>query len=498
VARLSRVTDDGKSRIERDDDAAQEWARANGRTVAAMSEDRGVSGATDPFKRPSLGPWLTDPVKMAQYDEIVASSLDRLGRNARDLHRLQEWAEDHGKQLTIRSPQLHWPPEPDDFASPIIWDVLGRVAEIELRITTKRYADARSVIADNGGLIGKPPWGFVAVGEKYAKKLEPDLELRPYLLGMVERALRGDTYRSIGRWLDSEGIEPPKGGRWVPTSVINVLRNPALKGRRVHADGRVVKFEGVLSAARFAELQAALDNRPGRRGPITAKTPMLTGVIECGICGCPMYRSLTVVKGKEYSYYVCKGLARDPSRCRNAIKTKDVEDWLDIWFLADGPFADIELVELVTHPGHGHEGEIADIDEEIKLLDPGALDYLKKVTKLHSERQRLVALPKAPTVIEERGTGQTVGEVWGRLDEERRRRYLMAAGIKVKVRPATATEQTWLTDPTTWSVPEAELIDQAFNPDYDQVDFLGIVGKHFVHVDGDAHQVFSTLQHLQS
>ena len=139
---------------------------------------------------------------MAKYDEIVASSVDRVGRSARDLHDLQSWAEDHGKTLRILSPSLVWPPPPDDFSMPIVWDVLARVAEIELRMITKRVADQRASLRSAEALVGKPPFGFRAVGEKGSKTIEPVPALVPVLREMVRRANNGDTLRSIAKWLN--------------------------------------------------------------------------------------------------------------------------------------------------------------------------------------------------------------------------------------------------------------------------------------------------------
>ena len=59
AARLSRVTNAEQGRIERDDAEAEAWANAQRDVeVVAVSTDAGVSGATSPFDRPSLGPWL--------------------------------------------------------------------------------------------------------------------------------------------------------------------------------------------------------------------------------------------------------------------------------------------------------------------------------------------------------------------------------------------------------------------------------------------------------
>ena len=57
AARLSRVTEQGQSRIERDDQAAEKWATGrDGCTIVAVSKDAGVSGAVSPWKRKRLGP----------------------------------------------------------------------------------------------------------------------------------------------------------------------------------------------------------------------------------------------------------------------------------------------------------------------------------------------------------------------------------------------------------------------------------------------------------
>lgn len=442
AARLSRVTEKGKTRIERDDEQAQKWAIAQGdREVVATAEDPGVSGATDPFKRPGLGPYLTDPALLATYDEVVASTLDRLGRNARDLARLRDWAEDNNKRITILSPLMHWPPDPDDFASPIIWDVLGRVAEMELRIITKRYADQRRDLLERGSLIGKAPWGFEIVGEKGNKTLLPDPALLPYLKGMVERALRGDTLLSICRWLDGEGAKPVASATWHPKSVSQILRQPALKGRRLDAKGRVIgKHDGVMSAAEWNKLQAALDARPRRRGPVTSATPFLTSSLVCGLCGGPMYRIRSTTRRNDgsaniNSYYRCKGSDRAPSTCRNMVPQGHLEAWVDQWFTNDGPYATTELVETVVTPGRDHSAEVAEVDSELRQLDFDAPNFAKKQKSLLEERSRLKALPAEPSKVEQRPTGRTVREVWQSLTDEDKRRFLQDAGMQVHARP---------------------------------------------------------------
>ena len=89
---------------------------------------------------------------------------------------------------------------------------------------------------------------------------------------MVDRALRGDTLASIARWLDTTGVLPvqaPKPTRrqteptrWDPKTVVQILRNPALKGRRLENGEVVLKHEGIMSAEEWDNLQAVLGARP--------------------------------------------------------------------------------------------------------------------------------------------------------------------------------------------------------------------------------------------
>ncbi len=69
--------------------------------------------AIAPWERPELGPWLTDPVKLVQYDGIVAYDVSRLSREYFDLAWLRKWAEENHKKLYVIKERLHWPDNRD-------------------------------------------------------------------------------------------------------------------------------------------------------------------------------------------------------------------------------------------------------------------------------------------------------------------------------------------------------------------------------------------------
>lgn len=52
------------------------YAAENGHHVVKLTEDLSKSGKVSAFKRPKLGPYLTDPDKIATWDILVATKLD--------------------------------------------------------------------------------------------------------------------------------------------------------------------------------------------------------------------------------------------------------------------------------------------------------------------------------------------------------------------------------------------------------------------------------------
>lgn len=460
VARVSKLKGDQASRVERDDEVAREWAESNGHEVVALAADRNVSGGKSPWKRPELGPWLTDPSKVSQYDGIVVNAMDRLGRNAIDIAKVKEWAVEHGKRIVILSQNLQWP-----TANPVdgfVWNILAAVAEMELAMITKRYADAREVVVENGGFYGRVPWGFEPVGDKYHKTLQPVPELVPTIKEMIRRALHGDSLQSIADWLDESDAPKPSqnGKRWYPKSVGDILRSTSLKGKRTTTEGKTVHHhEGIIPAGEWEQLQRVLDN-PNRRGPTNLDGVLLSpSTVRCAVCDGPMYRTVSTNKGHVTHYYRCR-----VKQCRNGVNQNTLDAWVDEWFAGDA-FGRTQVMELQTIAGDGTEEEIAEVEAEIRAMDiddHGSPEHLA----LLAERKRLQGLPSAPTEVREVATGQLVRDVWSSLDAVARRRYLQAAGVRVMVRP----------------------IDKSH-----EVSNFGN-GRHVVSLEGDPAQISGTLQ----
>jgi DNA invertase Pin-like site-specific DNA recombinase len=103
--RLCRTTEESTS-VERQREVVEQWASMHDAQIVGWAIDDGESGSVDPFHTPPLGPWLSDPEKVGQYDAVVAWKLDRLGRSAVLLSKLFGWADDNGKTLVSVSESI--------------------------------------------------------------------------------------------------------------------------------------------------------------------------------------------------------------------------------------------------------------------------------------------------------------------------------------------------------------------------------------------------------
>src|SRR4051794_21470514 len=98
ATRLSHRTDESTS-IERQKEQTSLTAKVRGDSLVFTTEDTEVSGAVSPFLRESLGPWLTDPAKISQWDILIVAKIDRLTRSLSDFDELVSWLDRNNKTL---------------------------------------------------------------------------------------------------------------------------------------------------------------------------------------------------------------------------------------------------------------------------------------------------------------------------------------------------------------------------------------------------------------
>ncbi|HEY3037000.1 MAG TPA: recombinase family protein, partial [Streptosporangiaceae bacterium] len=321
------------------------------------------SGRIAPWDRPNLKPHVTRLSLMAKYDGILAYKNDRLSRGApEDEWRIRQWASDNGKVLIIvDGPQ--WPPRHDgDFWD---WTARAKVAEDEWNEMRERSMRAQSELRSRGKLVGRPPWGYEPIGEKYDRTLVPTKAGREFVPNIFKRIADGYSLMAVAKWLDAQGAKPSQSKSWSPKSVAKIIRTRTYTGSRLNGDGlTVMHVEKLVDAKQWDRANKRLDNAPvGRRAPSNGRPALLTGVLFCARCKAPMYR---IHPARMSYYYRCSGHHPQRKGCGNMVKLEATDAVVTAFLsMAQGPWKEQRLI-----PGENHDVELAEI--KLAIRDLGA------------------------------------------------------------------------------------------------------------------------------
>lgn len=444
AARLSRQVD-GQTGVDSQDKLTKAWAEALGYEVVEVIADT-KSGTVQPWDRPNLKPWVTDPHKLALYDAVVGYRLDRLTRgDNQSTNEIEEWARVNQKEL-LTEDGLKFPCEGADG---IRWDITKRLAHEEWLKISERYSRMQKWLRDNNFLVGAVPYGYEPV-------MVPGTEHKT--LGIVEdqaEAVRiiyrmladGYPVTMICERLDKEALTMTNirkarksqelvANKWGPATVTTMARNPVYKGRRVDLQGRTqLEVPEIVTATQWKQANDKLDgSKNGRRGQKYGKQSeilsLLNGIIVCGYCGRKMWRVKCGSNKTPRLYYRCSGTPRDKSTCSLMIQMAHADGFVQM--VIAGASSEPHYETIVTD-GFDYQDEIDDLTERLKALDYDAPDWRDEQEALIRRRDELKAMPAQPRRVVKRPSGKTMGEWWLEASTAERRQFLLDRGCVVRV-----------------------------------------------------------------
>lgn len=456
AARLSQLAK-GQTGLDTQDEDARAWADAHGHIIIAACTDR-ISGRVPPANRRNLGPWLTDPARIATYDGILVSKIDRLTRK-RDWD-IRQWAEDNGKKIIVVQPELIWPPEKGDTATSIIWDNLVNLAASEWENTSLRYQRMHRALRDQAFFVGKRPYGYRIVQVKGTehKTLEIDPVTGPIAQAMAKRYLDGESLQQICEWLISERIPVPQqpkdrpGRGWTSQAVRHTLRNPAMIGR-IQVKGKTyLRVKPLILADDYRKILALMASRPTFRGKREATTALLTGMIFCPEDH-PMYRLKTppVSTVPDGLYYYCR---QCPKGHRLLVSLTYIDAAISGEIMAYGDERD-KVIETI--PPYDYADEISHVKQDFQELDLESTPNIEaETTRLHAELAKWLALREEakskPLEVVKRDSNRTVGEEWAGRHTAGKRKFLQEKGLKVIVYSNGVSEGSKVIDGVGYSI----------------------------------------------
>ncbi|MFD7829932.1 recombinase family protein [Kitasatospora sp. NPDC059803] len=491
VRRLSRMKDATSSPARQRDEILRA-AEAAGGHVIAWSDDWEVSGATDPFTRPALGPWLRG--ERGPFSGLAASMVDRLGRDTYEGLRLERENRAAGRSLLTADHLGFW--DMDDPNQELEFNMKLFGAQIEHRAIRTRNRQEIKRARAAGEPHNKPSYGY-----KYVR-LSPTAKVEHAVLdhGEAERGIpdAAGTLREVKRRIlaDQTGkitvateaarltragvLSPndqlrvnygrePKGTPWSNKSLKRILCSEAALGYLMHAgkpvlgkDGHPVRIGPALwdRATRDALIEKTAPKRSGKRAPRGVHRQ--SGLITCGNCANTLVVSGSAgSKGQKWNRtYACTAKFRGipgAENCKPApsINMAMADAEMEVWFLAR--FGPAEYVERVYDPGSGLASRIADLTaDRARLRDDrnaGLYDepddaewYRTEYARMGEELKELKATPERPAGWRRVRTGRTVAADWAAApDEAARREMLESFGVSAVLYPSSVERRYVIT-----------------------------------------------------
>jgi site-specific DNA recombinase len=176
--------------------------------------DEGLSGTKDATGRPALAALLA-AVEIGNVDAVIVLSFDRLGRKTRIVLDLVDRLSASGCQLVSCKESL----DTSTPAGSFVLTIFAALAQLERDTIVERTTSGRNARGKKDGEKGgRLPFGYVRTPEG----ISVDLDRAALVKRIFRRRNAGATLRAIAGDLPGPG---PRGGRWHPSSVAEVLAN---------------------------------------------------------------------------------------------------------------------------------------------------------------------------------------------------------------------------------------------------------------------------------
>jgi DNA invertase Pin-like site-specific DNA recombinase len=268
-------------------------ARREGLDVVEVVEELDASGGSR--DRPGWNRAI-EMVERGEADGVVVWNLARFSRSVKDALGALERIEAAGGRLWSATEQL------DDSASGrMVRTILLSVAENERdRARASFAASTASAVARGVHTASRVPIGYRRGPDK---RLVPDPETAPVVLGAFERRAKGLSWVGLARWLGEQGHPRTESG------AKSIVHNPCYLGQARYGDQvKENAHEAIVSKALFRKCQAP-GRRSARSGLLTERY-LLQGVATCASCSRVMYLS-GGRRTKDYAHYVCRRIECD-------------------------------------------------------------------------------------------------------------------------------------------------------------------------------------------
>jgi DNA invertase Pin-like site-specific DNA recombinase len=419
--------------VERQRADCEDLCARRGWAVADVFVDNDVS-AYAAKRRPGYDR-LIEGLKAARFSALLAWAPDRLHRSPRELEDFVDLIESTGAAVaTVQAGELDLSTAAGRMTARVVGAVARHESEQKSERVRRQREQAASAGRPHGG--GRRAFGYTSDG---AGLVEAEAAL---VREGADRALAGESLRSIARDWNARGLRSAGSGEWSIVTLRTLLTGPRIAGLRVFR-GEIVgegTWPPIITRDEHDRLRAVLGNARAR-GRGRPPTSLLGGLIHCGRCGAVMHASRRTNGTRRYACNVapghrgCGGVAIQAERTEQLVTDA-------VLHALDSPVMRRALARARTPTGAGNNPEMlqAELDQLAEAAGRGDLpvrEYLRARQPLEERRRRALAAIETDTALAPMLDSADLGDAWDRLDTEGRRAVIGSVIEEVTIRPAS-------------------------------------------------------------
>jgi site-specific DNA recombinase len=398
----------------------EEECKRRGNELVAFYSDIAFSGSDD--NRPGLRKLLQD-ANTKQFEIVMFTKLDRLGRNLRDIKNILHEISNSGLNfICVHQPEIN----NEGFYGNLLLNVLGSFAEFERSMIKDRVSRGRiRRWKEGGGAIGSLPLGYIRVNGK----IETDpkgAELYQRIVSMY--LYENYSLRDIAIKLTSDGTDTPSGRskKWHNVTISDILKNPAYTGKAIQNQFEFVKKRSVIKRKQYycvsknqkpPEEWISIEYPPlitlDKFDQIRAKTEhqkrkpkkhhvgydnhfMAENILFCGYCGSRIRKSITPAGS---FFYCCYWWQTSPKERQMFQKDKCKLKYEDAEHIDDMIIN--EIVQLLSNPGRFAKVWFKNVDlEDLKKSVDGLRERDKELRSRLTEGFKKIKNTQNPELRE--------------------------------------------------------------------------------------------------
>lgn len=219
---------------------------------------------------------MMNHVKEGKINTVLVYKLDRIMRSIGELDKMLREFEKHNCSFKSATE----PFDTTNATGKLFIYLVGALAQWEIELNSERIKMALNEKVSKGERIGMAPYPFDQLEDN---TLVPNPERAKKTLMMIEKYEKGVAIQDVADFMQS--IEETNK-TWRATTVLRILRNPALCGDSKWNDEIIENtHEGIISKERYKRLQTMIDDRSRARKRVAYNTYLFQQKIVCPSCG---------------------------------------------------------------------------------------------------------------------------------------------------------------------------------------------------------------------